>query len=68
MASSRPRGPLPLLLGLGLLALGLFFVRARLEPASLRPLSRADQFSAPRALQRLHAILGDDRPHPVGLF
>ena len=66
MASSRPRGPLPLLLGLGLLALGLFFVRARLEPASLRPLSRADQFSAPRALQRLHAILGDDRPHPVG--
>ncbi|MBL9104407.1 MAG: M28 family peptidase [Myxococcales bacterium] len=61
-----PRG-LALLLALGILAPCLVTVRARLEPPT--PLARdADEhgFSAARALDRLHALIGDDRPHPVG--
>lgn len=62
----RPRG-LALLLALGVLALCLAAVRVGLEPPAPLP-ADADEhrFSAARALDRLHTLVGDDRPHPVG--
>jgi Peptidase family M28 len=38
-----------------------------LQPPSAKPANApADQFSAARALDTLHSILGKDQPHPVG--
>ncbi len=63
---SRPHG-LALLLALAILGLCLAVVRASLEPpAPLAVDADPQRFSAARALERLHALVGDNVPHPVG--
>ena len=63
---SRPHG-LALLFALAILGLCLAVVRARLEPPAPLALDADPQrFSAARALDRLHALVGDNLPHPVG--
>lgn len=64
---ASPRGPAPLLIALGLLAVSLMFVRARLEPPPALPVDAPqDRFSAGRARELLADLIGDDHPHPVG--
>jgi len=66
-STPQPPGPGPLLLALVVLVAAGVLVHRRLEPPPALPVDApAGRFSAGRALARLAALVGDDRPHPVG--